>query len=497
MSSTPSTISSLQTGIQGLDDILAGGLAPDRLYLLEGDAGSGKTTLALQFLLEGVKRGESCLFVTLSESEEELRTSAKSHGWTLDGIHILEIIASQESLIPDARYTMYHPSEVELNETIKEVLSEAERLKPTRLVFDSLSELRLLAENPLRYRRQILAFKQYFSRRQSTVLLIDDRSSAEHDLHLHSLAHGVITLKNRSAEYGTIRRQLQVRKLRGQAFREGHHDFVIHRGGIKLFPRLVAAEHRHTHERQDIESGVEGLDSMLGGGLALGTSTLILGPTGSGKSSLAMQYAHATAAHGEHASIFLFDEAINTFLQRSAGLGMKMDEHIRAGQVTIQQVDPAELSPGEFAHIVRQAVESDKSRLVVIDSLNGYLNAMPSDRFLTLHLHELLTYLGQQGVTTLLLMTQYGIIGGDMHTPVDASHLADTVLMLRYFEAYGEVRQALSVIKKRTGRHERSIREFYFDNGIRVGKPLQNFNDVLSGFAQYVGPGLKRDLDDI
>lgn len=495
MSTIPSARSFVQTGIDGLDDVLAGGLAPNRLYLLEGDPGSGKTTLALQFLLEGVKRGESCLFVTLSESEEELRTSAKSHGWTLDGIHILEIIASEESLMPDARYTMYHPSEVELSETIKEVLREAERLKPTRLVFDSLSELRLLAENPLRYRRQILAFKQYFSRHQSTVLLIDDRSGAERDMHLHSLAHGVITLENKTAEYGTVRRQLQVRKLRGQSFREGYHDFVIRHGGLQLFPRLVAAEHRQSYARQDVKSGLAGLDALLGGGLTQGTSTLILGAAGTGKSSLATRYAYTAAANGEHASIFLFDESVATLHERSAGHGMDIEGHVRAGRMKIQQVDPAELSPGEFAYIVRQAVERDQSRLVVIDSLNGYLNAMPSDRFLTLHMHELLTYLGQQGVTTLLLMTQYGIIGGDTRAPVDASYLADTVLLLRYFEAFGEVRQALSVIKKRTGRHERSIRELHFQNGISVGKPLKNFRGVLNGLAQYIGPSLQHDAD--
>src|SRR3569833_1387556 len=468
MSTLPSAMSFVQTGIDGLDDVLAGGLAPNRIYLLEGDPGSGKTTLALQFLLEGVKRGESCLFVTFSESEEVLRTSAKSHGWTLDGIHILEIIASEESLMPDARYTMYHPSEVELSETIKEVLSEAERLKPTRLVFDSLSELRLLAENPLRYRRQKLAFKQYFSRHQSTVLLLDDRSGAERDMHLHSLAHGVITLENKTAEYGTMRRQLQVRKLRGQSFREGYHDFIIRHGGLQLFPRLIAAEHRQSYARQNIKSGLDGLDALLGGGLAQGTSTLILGAAGTGKSSLATRYAYAAAARGDH---------------------------VRTGRIKIQQVDPAELSPGEFAYTVRQAVERNKSRVVVIDSLNGYLNAMPSDRFLTLHMHELLTYLGQQGVTTLLLMTQYGIIGGDTRAPVDASYLADTVLLLRYFEAFGEVRQALSVIKKRTGRHERSIRELHFQNGISVGKPLKNFRGVLNGLAQYIGPSLQHDAD--
>lgn len=495
MSSVPSNTSLVKTGIVGLDEVLGGGLIPHRLYLLEGDPGAGKTTLALQFLLEGAKRGESCLFISLSESEEELRATAASHGWDLDGIHVLEIIASQESLISDARYTMFHPSEVELSETIREVLNEAERLKPRRIVLDSLSELRLLAENPLRYRRQILTFKQYFSHHQSTTLLIDDWSNTERDMHLHSLAHGVITLENRTAEYGTIRRQLQIRKLRGQAFREGLHDFALYHGGITLFPRLVAAEHRHSCEPHDVKSGLDELDAMLGGGLARGTSTLLLGAAGTGKSWLATQYAQAVTMRGEHTSIFLFDETLNTFLQRSAGLGLQVEEHIRAGLMRVQQVDPAELSPGEFAYTVRRGVESNGSNLVVIDSLNGYLHAMPSDRYLTLHMHELLTYLGQQGVTTLLLMSQYGIIGGETRSPIDASYLADTVLLLRYFEAFGEVRKAISVIKKRTGRHEHAIRELYFDNGIRVGEPLRHFRGVLHGSAQYIGSDLKPDVD--
>lgn len=493
MSSAPANLF-MQTGVAGLDDVLGGGLIPNRLYLLEGDPGSGKTTLALQFLLEGVKRGESCLYVTLAESEEELRASATSHGWVLDGIHVLEIIASQESLMPDARYTMFHPSEVELSETIREVLNEVERLKPTRIVVDSLSELRLLAESPLRYRRQILGLKQYFSHQQSTVLLIDDRSGEKRDTHLHSLAHGVISLENMTAEYGTFRRQLLIRKLRGRAFREGLHDFALHHGGIKLFPRLIAAEHRQTNARDDIKSGLDELDAMLGGGLTQGTSTLFLGAAGTGKSWLATQYATTAALRGEHVSIFLFDETLNTFLQRSASLGMQIDAHIRAGLIRVQQIDPAELSPGEFAHIVRQAVEANGASLVVIDSLNGYLNAMPSDRYLILHMHELLTYLGQKGVTTLLLMAQYGIIG-DIRSPIDASYLADTVLLLRYFEAFGEVRKALSVIKKRTGRHEHTVRELYCDNGMRMGPPLKNYRGVLHGIAQYIDPALKSDLD--
>ena len=480
------------TGIEGLDDILRGGLTANRLYLVEGNPGSGKTTLALQFLLQGVRRGERSLFVTLSESEEELRATALSHGWSLEGITVVEVIASEESLKPDTRYTMFHPSEVELGETTKKVLAEAERVKPTRLVFDSLSEPRLLAQNPLRYRRQILALKQSFARQHCTVLIVDDQTGSERDEHLHSIAHGVISLERQTQEYGTMRRRLQVAKMRGREFREGYHDFVIRRGGVEVYPRLVAAEHRTGYLREPIQSGLAGLDALLGGGLARGTSTLVTGPAGTGKSTLASQYA-VTAAKGEHAAIYLFDESVATFRERSAGLGLDVGPLLESGRLSVQQVDPAELSPGEFAHLVRRAVDRDESRLVVIDSLNGYLNAMPSEQFLTLHLHELLTYLGQQGVTTLLLLAQHGLVGGGLESPFDASYLADTVLLLRYFEAAGELRQALSVIKKRTGKHERTIRELRFgDKGITVGEPLREFHGIMTGSPQLVGKATDR-----
>jgi circadian clock protein KaiC len=483
----------VRTGTEGLDDILHGGLAPNRLYLVEGTPGSGKTTLSLQFLLEGVKRGERCLFVTLSESEEELRATALSHGWSLEGIAILEIIASEESLKPDSRYTMFHPSEVELGETTKKVLAEVERTKPARLALDSLSELRLLAQNPLRYRRQILALKQFFSRQRCTVLIVDDQTGTERDEHLHSIAHGVISLERQTPEYGTMRRRLQVAKMRGRAFREGYHDFVIRRGGVEVYPRLVAAEHRTSYPREAVKSGLERLDALLGGGLAKGTSTLVIGPAGTGKSTLASQYAVTAAAKGEHAAIYLFDESMAIFLERSAGLGMDMGPLMESGRLSVQQVDPAELSPGEFAQLVRRAVGQDKNRLVVIDSLNGYLNAMPSEQFLTLHLHELLTYLGQQGVTTLLLLAQHGLVGSGLEGPVDASYLADTVLLLRYFEAAGELRQAISVIKKRTGKHERTIRELRFgDKGITIGEPLREFQGIMTGSPQFVGKATER-----
>ncbi|MFO0877462.1 MAG: ATPase domain-containing protein [Gemmataceae bacterium] len=477
------------TGIEGLDHILRGGLTPNRLYLVEGDPGSGKTTLAMQFLREGARLGEPCLFVTLSESEEELQASAASHGWSLDHIQIVEIIPSEDSLRPDARYTMFHPSEVELGETVKAVLAEAERSQPARLVFDSMSELRLLAQNPLRYRRQILALKHFFTRQRCTVLFIDDKTGDVGDTHLHSIAHGVISMERHSPDYGMARRRLQVIKMRGSDFRTGFHDFAIRQGGIEVFPRLVAAEFKTRYQREAVPSGLEALDTLLGGGLARGTSTLLLGPAGSGKSSVATQYAVAAAQRGEHVALFLFDEGIDTLFERSAALGMDVEGLARSGRLSLRQIDPAELSTGEFAHAVRQTIDRNGTRLVMIDSLNGYLHAMPSERHLTLHLHELLTYLGQQGTTTLLLMAQHGLIRGNAQGPVDTSYLADTVILMRYFEAFGAVRQAISVIKKRTGRHERNIRELRFEGkkGIIIGEPVQEFHGILSGSPMIVG----------
>lgn len=479
----------VKTGADGMDHILRGGLVPNRLYLVEGDPGSGKTTLATQFLMEGVRLGESCLFVTLSESDEELRASATSHGWSLEGIKIVEVIASEESLKPDARYTMYHPSEVELGETIRAVIAEAEQARPARLVFDSMSELRLLAQNQLRYRRQILALKQFFARRRCTVLFIDDKTGDMGDTHLHSIAHGVISMERHSPEYGAMRRRLQIIKMRGKDFRAGYHDYTIRRGGVEVFPRLIAAEHKAPYHRELVLSGLEPLDALLGGGLARGTSSLILGPAGTGKSSVATRYAVAAADRGEHAAMFLFDESTETLLERSEALGMDLEGLEKAGRVSLRQVDPAELSSGEFAHAVRRMVEQEQSRIVVIDSLNGYLNAMPSERHLTLHLHELLTYLSQQGVTTLLIMAQHGLVGGSVQVPVDASYLADTVILMRYFEVVGEVRQAISVIKKRTGRHERTIRELQFqgEKGIIIGEPVRDVHGVLNGSPIYIG----------
>jgi circadian clock protein KaiC len=474
------------TGIAGLDDILYGGLPANRLYLVEGTPGSGKTTLALQFLRHGVAKGERCLLVTLSETKEELRASAASHGWTLDGIDVLELMASEQSLTPDARLTMYHPSEVELSETTKSVLEEAARLKPVRMVLDSLSEFRLLAETSLRYRRQILALKHFFARHKTTVFFVDDRTSERSDMALHSLAHGVISLERETSEYGTVRRRLYISKMRGRAFREGFHDFVIRTGGVEMFPRLVASEHWVPYERGTIASGLAPLDSLLGGGLTKGSSTLIMGPAGTGKSSLATQYVVAAAARGEHSNIFLFDESLMTFRERSAGLGFDVGPLLERQAINARQLDPAELSPGEFAHAVRKAADEHDTSIVVIDSLNGYMNSMPNERFLALHLHELLAYLSQRGVTSILIMAQHGLVGENVNNPLEASYLADTVLLLRYFESIGEVRKAISVIKKRIGGHERTIRELTFDNGISIGPPVKEFQGVLTGVPTLV-----------
>jgi circadian clock protein KaiC len=471
-----------RTGIAGLDDILNGGFIPGRLYLVDGDPGAGKTTLSIQYLLEGVKQGEKTLYITLSETREELTAGAASHGWSLDGIEIVELIADEKDLSGDEMVTMYHPSEVELTETTKAVLDAVKRINPSRLVFDSLSEMRLLAQNSLRYRRQILALKQFFIGRKCTVLLLDDRTSEGSDLQLQSIAHGVVALEQLAPVYGAARRRLRVMKFRGTQYRDGFHDFSIEPGGLCVFPRLVASEHSEPFSREHIKSGVTAMDALLGGGPDRGTSTLLMGPAGSGKSTIAVQYATAAAARGDHAVIFAFDESTTTLEARTAGLGIKFQEGVKAGQVKVVQVDPAELSPGEFAFRVREAVERDKARVIVIDSLNGYMNSMPEERFLTAQLHELLTYLGRRGVTTILVVAQHGLMGTNMQSPVDTSYLADSVVLFRYFEYAGQVKKAISVVKKRSGAHEESIRELRFDKtGIHLGEPMTQFHGILTG----------------
>jgi circadian clock protein KaiC len=483
----------LATGSAGLDSVLQGGFPANRLYLVEGDPGTGKTTLALQFLLEGARRGEPVLYVTLSETKEELTAVADSHGWSLDGVTLHELVPPEESLKAESQYTIFHPSEVELGETTRAVVAEVERIQPRRVVFDSLSEMRLLARDPLRYRRQILALKQFFAGRKSTVLLLDDRTSADADLQVQSIAHGVLMLEQLELDYGAERRRLRVSKLRGSRFRGGFHDFAIRTGGVEVFPRLVAAGRRAEFKPETVASGVVELDALLGGGLDRGTSTLVLGPAGCGKSSLAAHFAAASARRGERAAAFIFDEGVNTYLNRAAGLGTDLRAALEAGHLTVQQVDPAELSPGEFTSAVCKAVEQEESRLVVIDSLNGYMQAMPDERFLTSQMHELLTYLNQQGVVTLLLMAQHGFMGS-MTAPVDVSYLADTVVLLRYFEAAGAIRRAISVVKKRTGRHEDTIREMRLSasRGIEVGEPLTGFRGVLTGVPVLTGGAVKQ-----
>lgn len=487
-------------GVLGLDDILSGGLPAKRLYLIEGEPGTGKTTIALQFLMEGARLGESGLYITLSETKEELEAVAASHGWSLEGFTVYEMVPAEDTLKPESQYTIFHPSEIELGETTNAVLEEVERIKPLRVVFDSLSEMRLLARDPLRFRRQILALKQYFAGRQSTVLLLDDKVYGARDLEVHSLAHGVLSLEHLAVEYGAERRRLRVTKLRGSRFRGGYHDFLILTGGVSVFPRLVAAEHPGDFKSESITSGINELDSLLGGGLDRGTATLILGPAGSGKSTLAAQFAAATAKRGELTAAFIFDELKETFMARAAGTGTDVRGSMNANLFTIQQVDPAELSPGQFAHTVRNAVDVQGARVVIIDSLNGFLNAMPDERFLTLQMHELLTYLNQKGVATILVMAQHGFLGTSMGTPVDVSYLADTVMMLRYFETEGAVHRAISVIKKRSGPHEHTIRPFNITtNGIRIGPPLTQFRGVLTGVPIYDGSkeGLKEKGDDL
>ncbi len=477
-----------QTGIPGLDDILHGGLIAGRLYLLDGNPGAGKTTLALQYLMEGARLGERCVYVTLSETREELLAGAQSHGWTLDGIEVVELIADADELDGDSDLTMYHPSEVELTETTRKVIDAVERIRPQRLVFDSLSELRLLAQSSLRYRRQILALKQFFVGRQCTVLLLDDRTAEGPDLQLQSIAHGVLSLDHAAPPYGRSLRHLQVVKFRGSDFRSGFHDFAIRQGGLQVYPRLTAREHAEDFRREPVASGVATLDTLFGGGIDRGTATLMIGPAGSGKSTVSLQYAAAAAGRGDHAAVFAFEETRGLLLDRARNLGMPIRQGTGPGEVMVRQIDPAEIAPGEFTHLVRQSVERDGARVVVIDSLNGYLNAMPDEKYLTAQLHELLSYLNNHGVATFLVAAQSGLMGAGMRSPVDASYLADTVVMLRMFEHAGRVKKAISVLKKRSGVHEESIRQIWFDDaGIHLSEPLMHLRGVLSGVPVELG----------
>lgn len=480
----------VSTGSDGLDDILGGGLDPNRMYLYEGRPGTGKTTIALQFLLAGVRGGESVLYISLSETKRELALVARRHGWSLQGVDIFELVPPETTLDPDRELTVFHPAEMELNETTNLIFREVERINPTRIVLDSLSELRLLAQNPLRYRRQVLALKHFFTNRNCTVVLLDDLSSSQDDLQLHSIAHGVVMLEQLAIDYGAERRRLRVIKMRGIRFRGGYHDFTIQAGGLRIFPRLVAAEHHKPFAGDPTPSGNAELDQLLGGGLERGTNALLIGAAGVGKSSVALTYAIAAAERGEHAVFFAFDEGRGTVEARARMLGLPLEKYLQSGHIRFQQIDPAELSPGEFAANVRNSVEGDNARVVIIDSLNGYLNAMPDEKFLVLQMHELLTYLAQQGVLTILVLAQHGLVG-PMDTPLDISYLSDAVLMLRYFEVAGTVRRALSVVKKRSGNHEHTIREFRLSSaGITLGPPLKDFSGVFSGNPRYTGTAI-------
>lgn len=478
-----------ETGIEGLDAVLGGGFPVHRMYLIEGDPGAGKTTMAMQFLLAGARKGEPGVYATLSETEEELRDVARSHRWDLGGVTVCDLQTAEESLKADSQYTLFHPSEVELSETTQAVLEAVERVNPRRVVFDSLSEMRLLARDSLRYRRQVLALKHYFTGRRCTVLLLDYSGRSIGDFQLQSLTHGVLSLGQSVPGYGTQRRRLRVHKVRGIRFREGYHDYVIETGGMRVFPRLVAAEHPGSAEPVQVSSGLKELDALLGGGLSRGSNTMLLGPSGVGKSTVAAQYVSAAVSQGERAVVYTFDEDPGSWVERPQRLGMGLREHLAAGRLSVRQIDPAELSPGELAADVRRRVESGVG-VVVIDSLNGYQHAMPEEKHLVLHLHELFSYLNQQRVLTLATLAQSGILGETVHSPVDLSYLTDTVILLRFFEAFGEVRQAISVVKRRAGEHERSVRELRIGpQRVRVGRELREFQGVLTGRLDYVGDG--------
>lgn len=485
------------TGIKGFDEILAGGFPSNRLYLVEGAPGTGKTTLALQFLLEGLRLGENPLYVTLSETSEELNEVAASHGWSLDGIKLFELQALEDRLHPEQEYTVFHPEEVELSETTNKIYEEVGWLQPQRVVFDSLSEMRLLARDALRFRRQILGLKQFFAGRKCTVLLLDDQTAQANDLQLQSICHGVILLQKLVSDFGAPRRKISVTKLRGVRFRDGMHDMNIETGGLVMYPRLIAANSRTQYPPSLLLSGLQSLDDLLGGGLSRGTSALFIGPVGCGKSSLAALFAYHAAEQGERSAFYLFEESVNTFMQRAAGMHMDFQKHIDSGLVQLNQVDPAELSPGEFAAAVCQSVDTGDAKIVVIDSLNGYMTSMPSEQLLILQMHELLTYLGQKQVVTLMTVPQHGMVG-QMQTPVDLSYLADTVILLRFFEYAGALKQAISVVKKRSGAHERTIREMTLtDRGPQVSEVLRDFRGVMSGIPNYTGSveNLKRTED--
>ncbi len=476
------------TGIPGMDAILQGGFPLNRLYLLQGRPGAGKTTFALQFLIEGVRGGETGMYITLSETEEEVHAVADSHGWSLEGIALAELSAQRTALEPSSQNTLFYPSEVELGETMRKVLADIDRVAPRRIVFDSLSDLRMLSQSPLRFRRQILALKQYLASREATVILVEDMSIEGEDLQLQSLAHGAITLEQQPPLYGADRRRLRVIKLRGSSFIAGYHDFRLETGGMRVFPRLTATDYPRLQSEEQISSDSPEIDALMGGGLEYGTSTLILGPAGTGKSALATTYAHAAARKGLKSVFFLFEEGLGTFFSRAKALGSDLLPYAEDGTVSVRHVDPAELTPGELVEQVREAVEEGGVRMVVIDSIGGYLTAMLDENFLLSQMHEFLNYLRRRGIVVVLVMAQHGFLGPAMATPVDVSYLADNVVLLRYFEAAGQLLKAISVVKKRAGWHETAIREYRVDSaGVRAGKPLVEFHGLMTGTPRFTG----------
>ncbi|KFG67295.1 ATPase domain-containing protein [Microvirga sp. BSC39] len=497
MTVKPQSAPKARTGVEGLDDILVGGLSPGHVYLLEGSPGTGKTTIALQFLLDGAKAGETGLYVTMSETESELREGAASHGWSLgDSVHVYELVPPENLLDDEHQQSLLYSSDLELGETTRAVFAAIDRTKPVRIVIDSLSEIRLLAQSSLRYRRQILAMKHYFARQGATVLLLDDLTTDTNDKTVHSLAHGVIRLEGLTPTYGAERRRLRVIKYRGQSFRGGFHDYIIAAGGVQVFPRLVSGEHKTGFARDVLTSRIGELDALLGGGIEQGSSTLVMGPAGTGKSLLTVQFAISAAQRGEKAALFIFDEELGLLIDRTKLIGIDLDALCASGNLFIEQVDAAELSPGEFTDRVRTKIHRHGVKTVVIDGLNGYQAAMPEEEFLTLHIHELLQYLNRQGVSTFLTVAQHGLVG-DMKSPVDVTYLADTVILLRYFEAFGQVRRAISIIKKRFGSHENTIREMRITNaGIALGEPLEGFQGILRGTPVFADGDRTRLLKD-
>lgn len=477
-----------QTGVPGLDQILGGGLPRNHLYLLQGKPGTGKTTIALQFLLEGARQGEKSLYVTFSETKAELETVARSHGWELNNISILELSAISQIVGNTTQTTMFHTSEIEMTKTISMLLDKIKEVNPQRIVFDSVSELRLLADNSLRYRRQMLAFKEFFIGRGSTVLFLDDLTTEDGDLHVQSIVHGVLLLEKFRAGYGVERRQFHISKLRGVHFRGGTHDYVIKKRGVHIFPRLASGEHKFKYDRSQVSTGVKELDQLLGGGFDRGTSNLLLGPAGTGKSTFAARFAISAADQGKKVSIYSFEESPANLISRADTLGLNLSSYLENGKITLRKIDPAELTPGQFTSLLREATTTAKSDVIIIDSLNGYIHAMPEQQFLMLQLHELLSYLGNQGVITLMILAQAGIMGGNMQTPLDLTYLADTVIVTRFFEAFGRIKKAISVLKKRTGYHEESLRELKIgQGGIIVGPILEHFSGIFTGVPKYIG----------